>query len=475
YFSNEKFEAFMAPPQVQEFTTLQAFNKSMEPASLDPITASQDKERGVIGKSFDFVTLMLRETQRVEKGMFAGFDAWLKGASSSDAFDIAKDELASGFMTGNFKRDVTGVDLLKTGLGITEEEFTLLGSKEQLPFATLIPGSPGFVGNIRVKTALEVSGFAIDVLADPFNLVPVTRIARTFGAATKGIGGLISKGIGKVPVAGPMKDQLLTHIVGGFKSAFIKPIPATAAGKAAEQGIIRSEALTAEVAEGVVDNFIREGRAWKKLVKESGKTDQELGTLITEAAGTIKINDPTLLPEALNDTYARIYKDYGLEGWDEFVKSGGLRLIPDEEPLRRAIFNGKFDEANEALQEAMSKDLYGDLKSVVFDMKERQLDRFVFQRQNVRRTSKITDPVFESLSRDYVRIAATKSLRDAIELLGLGPKTSVGFGLNPFSTSNLHSKLQEIGVDAANTALRTPKNPRLPFGKSEFFVINPVS
>ena len=466
YFSLEEFQKEMAPPKVEAFDSLAAFRLSMQDTALEPVARAQQKtDKSFIKRSFDTIGLVGMELIRYQKGLFAGFNNYLEGGTISDSFDTAKDEIVSGFGTGNFKRNLDFMDVMRTGLDIDDEELEAMSHRKAQTLSSFI-GFP-----VSEKFQLQATGFAGDIVIDPINALPITNIFRLAGYLIKGGGGVAGKMISKIPVAGPMKDRIVKAVVAGFAH----PERATAAGKAADSAIIQADSLTAEASEQVVDNFVKEGRAWSKLATEAGKTEAELGEFVTELAGAIKVSDPKALPEALGDTYARIYRDGGLEGWDNFVNNGGLRKLPDELPIRLAIHNNLYNELNPALKQAMDVDPYNDLRNVVFEMKERQLERFVFQRQNVKRTSDVVDPVFESLTKDYVRIAATETMRDAVELLGLGPKTASGFGLNPFSSSNLHSSLQAIGVTEANRLLRTARDATKYPGQSSFFVKHATS
>jgi len=439
---------------------------------LDPAIRARNEntEYGTGWKTLDGVFLALQEMQRPQKALFAGFDSWLNGSNTAEAFSIAEDELLWGRGTGNFKRDISGYDLLRN---ITTPKGDAINRVSAM-------GGMRFEQFMLPDALMRPAGLAVDVVADPINLLPIGIMASWVGRMARGGGAWLSRSASRVPVVGPLKEQVVDWVKQGFSHA----LPGDPATRAAQLGETQVGSLMSEHAEVIADDFVRDSRSWRKIVEETGLSDTELGEIVTTAAAKTKIVDPALLPEATENTMARIYRDYGLEGYNRWMETAGRRVLTHEQALRRTIFNAKLPETldeiakggtlsadAEKIQELRNMDVFGELEQVIFDMKERGLERFAYTREHLRKTSDIADPVFESLTRDYIRIAPTRAFREAIEAVGLGPRSQVGFGLNPFSTSDLHSTLQEMGIDKANQLLRTP-NPKKP-GLSQFFVRHP--
>jgi hypothetical protein len=346
--------------------------------------------------------------------------------------------------TGNFRRDITGQDLLDpNNAHETEALFSGRG----------------------------LAGFVLDVVADPVNLIPMASIAKMIGRF--GASGV--RHLGKAADATQITKKGKDAIVDGFKEMFIPKKFTEPASRAAIEARKRIDAYGNEMREVIIDDQLSGNRAWSQLAEEAGMSPSELDLFVHETARLSKINDPALLPEALNDTFARIYRDYGVDSFDDFLRTSGYRAVVDEQPLRQAIFNSKFDDANQAMVNAMGPRASDDLKQVIFDLKERDLERFVWQRSKEVTTTGALSPVMESMTKDYMMIAATRAFREWASSVGIkgasGEAATSAAGFSPWTVSNLHSQLQEIGAEGANKLLRT-ESKQFP-GLSEFVVRHP--
>jgi hypothetical protein len=400
-------------------------------------TVQENEEYGIMWKTLDGVLLGLTELARPQKSLFAGYEAWQNGATLAQAWDVTKDEFTWGIGTGNFKRDVSGANLLVEG---------------PTP-------SPFF-------SAAGLGGLALDFIADPINAVPVGKVARGLGWLGSGAarGGAIA-----IDAVGGRRAR--EAFIDGFTKTFFRPKAGSDAGRAAEEAATSINSFIAEHQEVLLHNHALDNRAWRKLSDETGMSTQEFNEFIVEQMRTVKAADPGLLPEALNDTFARIYRDYGIDGFDDYLQRSGYRALSDERELRRGIINSNFERANAAMVRDLPGRVTDDISNVLFELKERDLERFVFEKSQRVKSSGIQDLVVESMERDYVMIAATPEFRQVVENLALGGRTTSGFAYSPFHTSQIHSQLQEIGINEANRLLRE-SSKEFP-GLSQFVLRHP--
>lgn len=412
-------------------------------------------------KTLDGVEFILRTIDRPRRAMLAGFEDWLNGGSVTEVFNGMAREFTVGASSGNFERDLSTYDLLQ------EHAVEPFRQSETTRRVSGVIGKD-FSQMILPDMAVRTAGLAGDVIFDPANLIPIAPLFRWAGRWVGSGAALLGRGIDHTP-AGPAKDALLQTL----SKMWVRPQQITAAGKAAEAGRESLAGVSNETREVLLDNFFSNNRAYRQLIDETGMADEEFHAFMAENFEKIKLRDPDILPEALNDTYQRIYRDYGSETFDRFHETAGRRAIPDERPLRRAILNNSFDEANAELVERWGKDVSDRVKAVLFELKERDLERFVYEGGYMRQTSDVQLPVFESMRKDYLRAAAKPALREWIEGLGWAPQTERGFGINPMHSSDLHSQVQEIGVVKANKLLRTPMEPGSEL--SQFVVRHPSS
>ncbi|MHC4704564.1 MAG: hypothetical protein ACYTFQ_28795, partial [Planctomycetota bacterium] len=323
-------QASMVRPQITENPELRA--------------VQENQEYGPLWKTLDWVGLVLNEIDRPLRSIIAGGDSWKRGATMAQAWDVVKDEFTWGLGTGNLKRDISAGSLFY-------KEGSLAGSPDLLSGAGL-------------------GGLAIEAVADPANLIPFGKIAKGLGWLASPVARGVGRGISSVPVIGPQKDAF----VKGFTKMFFRPQAETAAGKAGLEAVSSINSFVAEHSEVLLHNHALDNKAWRKLAEETNMTPQQFNEFIVEQMRNIKASDPNLLPEALNDTFARVYNEYGIEGFDDYMKNAGLRALKDERELRRGIVNANFQRANSALTRELGQDVTNDIANVLFELKERDLE-----------------------------------------------------------------------------------------------------
>lgn len=428
--------------------TFNRFATSPDPEA-NAVDAEMTRKHGLGWRALDGVMLVLQEISRPQKALFAGFNHWQKGGSLSQAWDVTQDEYTWGWGTGNFRRDITGQNILDPK-----------GKRGAAHSLLSVEGAAGFV---------------LDVVIDPVNLIPAAPIVRAVGRGGGRAARLLGSAADQTKLTGKIKDSL----VDGWKKTFIRPTYTEDASRAAVEARTRLDAYANEYREVILDDIITDNNAWRTLATEAGfKNVDELGAFVNETAATTKIRDASMgLAEPLNDTMARIYRDYGVDQYDQFMRTAGFRALADEAPLRRAIFNSEFDKAMAAANRTFPQGVSDDLKNVIFELKERDLERFVTETTKTVAPSGRTLPVFESMQRDYMMLSATREFRDFLSTMSLGKVTkgsaTSAADYSPFHVSEIHSQLQEIGADAANRLLRT-ESKEFP-GLSEFVLVHPKS
>ena len=427
--------------------TFSRFATSADPEA-NAVDSEMTRKHGLGWRTLDATMLVLQEISRPQKALFAGFNTWQRGGSLSQAWDVTQDEYMWGWGSGNFRRDVTGQDLIDPDkTHAAESLFSLRGG----------------------------IGFVLDVVVDPANLIPVAPVVKALGRG----GGRIARMVGTAADSTRLTKGVKDAVVDGWKKTFIVPKAVTDAGRAAQEAATRMDAYANEYREVILDDIITDNHAWTTLAEEGGfKSVDELGQFVSETARTTKIRDAGMgLAEPLNDTMARIYRDYGVDTYDRFMRTAGFRALRDEAPLRQAVFNSNFDKAMLAANRQFPAGVSDELKNVIFELKERDLERFVMETTKTVAPSGRVLPVFESMQKDYMMLSATREFRDLLGSMSIGRATkgaaTSATDFSPFHVSELHSQLQEIGAEGANRLLRT-ESKEFP-GLSEFVLVHPRS
>jgi hypothetical protein len=371
---------------------------------------------------------VLNELDRPRAALFAGIKDLQDNDDLSQAVATTWDEFRTGFGSGHVKRNVGFGDLL------FNEDREDRNRAQQ------------FVGLIG------------DIILDPINFIP---LAKGIKVSSRFLGSAASKGISTGRNLAPEVIQKnMDRAVDIWKESFIKPQATTAAGKRAEVTLDSIDAYTELHRRAALKAQKERIRIVESITKETGIPADEVSELVLKHMQFTKLADRDFgVPRALNDTMARVYNRYGIDGFDEFMKRSGSRRLRDERPLRRAILEHKFDAAEGAVAQQYGRDATERVKDLIFEMKEGALEREIFEIKNRVRF----DPdsprgrLFASLRKDHLMIAATDEFKTVVANLPGATGQRFGFKMNPLHASDLDSQLQKIGVDEANRLTRTPR------------------